>query len=78
MAQPIVKVSDADRAAAAELCDLWIPTSRQEEVAEIIAKHVKDAQLNDALIEAVRESDRRAKPVEAERGARVPLKAGKL
>ena len=53
MAQP-VRVSDQDREAAAELCDLWIPQRRLEEVAEIIAKHVRDEELRDELRKAQR------------------------
>jgi hypothetical protein len=50
-----IKVSEADRAAAKELCELWIPLSREEEVAEIIAKHVGDEELREQLRTAQRE-----------------------
>jgi hypothetical protein len=44
-----VKVNEADRAAARELCDLWIPTSKEEQVAEIIAKHRMLLEVADAV-----------------------------
>lgn len=57
-----VKVSDQDRAAAAELCDKFLPLSRQEEVAEIIAKHVGD----EALREEVRKLRREVEELKEE------------
>ena len=62
-----VKISDADRAAALELCELWIPLSRQEEVAEIIAKHVRDDELQDKIRELRRQLERPQPPEQAEK-----------
>lgn len=36
-----VGVSERGRAAALGLCELWIPLSKEQESAEIIAKHVE-------------------------------------
>jgi len=49
VSETVGRVSEADRLAARELCELWIPTSREGEVAEIIAKHVGDEQLREQL-----------------------------
>lgn len=50
-----VKVSEQNKAAALEFCELWIPLSKEPEVAEIIAKHVGDEGLRGELRAAKRE-----------------------
>jgi hypothetical protein len=41
MDETSVKISEQDRAAARGLCELWIPLSKEQEVAEIFAKPVE-------------------------------------